>query len=35
MLLMELGSGFWVGEEGVGGELEELAAPELRAQAAS
>ena len=35
MLLMELGSGFWVGEEGVGGELGELAAAELRAQAAS
>ena len=35
MLLMELGSVFWVGEEGVGGELGELAAPELRAQAAS
>ena len=32
MLLIELGDVFWVGEEGVGGELGELAAPEVGAQ---
>ena len=34
MLLIELGIVFWVGEEGVGGELGELTAPEVGAQAA-
>ncbi len=32
MLLIELGIVFWVGEEGVGGERGELAAPEVGAQ---
>ena len=32
MLLVEQGIVFWVGEEGVGGERGELAAPEVGAQ---
>ena len=32
MLLIELAIVFWVGQEGIGGELGELAAPEVSAQ---